>query len=172
MKAQALINAIKKPSRKALFAIAAAFAVTGATGAAALLAPSDLGLGRIVSAATAQITNPTTVNDDVAQLPFDRVAQAPTTDETAPASTETAAAPEAAPAGEAPIAQGPRASGPVARTSVSAPQGHMVPTAAPGVITQKQQAQTKFFTETKFVAKTKHIVRPRAVYVAAEHCNE
>ena len=63
-------------SRRVILGTAAVLAVTGATGAAAVLAPSDLGLSRLVPNVTAQLVSPETTND-VTQLPFDRIAQAP-----------------------------------------------------------------------------------------------
>lgn len=119
-------------SRRVILGTAAALAVTGATGAAAVLAPADLDFSRIVPAVTAQFIPTDTSTDIQSQLPFDRVAQAPITTPsttltdaptvTAPAPAPTAEAPAAptpvaqAPAARAPTVQDPAAGAPAART--------------------------------------------------------
>ena len=182
-------------SRRVILGTAVVLAVTGATGAAAVLAPSDLGLTRFVPAVTAQLVAPDTNDDVFAQLPFDRVAQAPietpsTTLTDAPTSAPFASAPAApAPVAQAPaarttkapgrVAQSPGARGPAVRDPAAqgpdaqAPDAQ-VPTAAPqgrAIMTSSPGVIVgKQQIQTKFVTPVKHIVRPRAVYV--EHCNE
>ncbi len=103
-------------SRRVILGTAVVLAVTGATGAAAVLAPSDLGLSRFVPNVTAQLIAPDTNNDVFAQLPFDQIAQAPIT---TPSTTLTDA-PTPAPIASAPAAPAPVAQAPAARTT-SAP---------------------------------------------------
>jgi hypothetical protein len=103
-------------SRRVILSTAAVLAVTGATGAAAVLAPSDLGLSRLVPNVTAQLVSPETTND-VTQLPFDRIAQAPIT--TPPTTLTDAPAFNAPAATPAPVAQAPSAPTPVAQTPVA-----------------------------------------------------
>ena len=91
-------------SRRLILGTAAVLAVTGATGAAAVLAPSDLGLSRLIPAVTAQTVTPSSNNDLLSQLPFDQVAQAPVT---SPSPTLTDAPAATAPATPAPVAQAP-----------------------------------------------------------------
>jgi hypothetical protein len=106
-------------SRRVILGTAAVLAVTGATGAAAVLAPANIDLSRIVPAVTAQFIT-TEANPDIqSQLPFDRVAQAPTTN---PSPTLTDAAPTAtaplpAPTASAPVAPAPVAQAPAARNT-------------------------------------------------------
>ena len=147
-------------SRKVILGTAAVLAVSGATGAAAVLAPSDLGLSRLIPAVTAQVVTPSTSNDITSQLPFDRVAQAPittpsTTLTDAPTgslptpSTSTPAAPapiaqapaSPAPAVRDPAAQAPVAQAPAARTPVARAPAPQAPTAQ-GPVAQTPVAQT------------------------------
>ena len=111
-------------SRKVILGTAAVLAVTGATGAAAVLAPSDLGLSRLVPNVTAQLVTPGTTND-VTQLPFDQIAQAPIT---TPSTTLTDAPAFNAPAATpAPVAQAPAAPAPVAQTPVARAPANRAP---------------------------------------------
>jgi len=146
-------------SRKVILGTAAVLAVSGATGAAAVLAPSDLGLSRILPAVTAQVFSPTTTNDVTPQLPFDRVtltpgandvtqpsfdrlAQAPVTNPPttltdAPAATPApvAQAPAARtpavqdPAARAPVAQAPVGQAPIAQAPIAQAPGGSAPVA-------------------------------------------
>jgi hypothetical protein len=107
-------------SRRLILGTAAVLAVTGATGAAAVLAPSDLGLSRLVPAVTAQLATPGS-NNDVSQLPFDQVAQAPIgTPSPTLTDAPTASTPAPAPTATAPTAPSPVAQAPATRTA-SAP---------------------------------------------------
>lgn len=132
-------SALAKPSRKVLLTTAAILATTGAVGAAALVAPANFELSRIVSIATAQTVSTVTDDPAPAALPFDRVAQAPTTsDQSTP--VPTAAAPEAAPAStpapqtvptteSVPTAQTPTApTPPVAQAPTPTPSSSTPPT--------------------------------------------
>ena len=111
-------------SRKVILGTAAVLAVTGATGAAAVLAPSDLGLSRLVPNVTAQLVTPGSTND-VTQLPFDQIAQAPiTTPSTTLTDAPTFNAPAATPA---PVAQVPAAPAPVAQTPVARAPANRAP---------------------------------------------
>ncbi len=115
-------------SRKVILGTAAVLAVTGATGAAAVLAPSDLGLSRLVPGVTAQLVTPETTND-VTQLPFDRIAQAPGPT-TTPSPTLTDAPAFSAPATTpAPVATAPTPPAPVARAPAPRPPSAQAPVA-------------------------------------------
>jgi hypothetical protein len=143
-------------SRRVILGTAAVLAVTGATGAAAVLAPADLDFSRIVPAVTAQFVTTDTNTDIQSQLPFDRVAQAPVTTPsttltdaptaTAPTPAPTAAAPAApaaptpvaqAPAARTPAVQDPAARAPAARTPVA-----QAPTAQPAPVAQAPVARS------------------------------
>jgi hypothetical protein len=100
-------------SRKVILGTAAVLAVSGATGAAAVLAPSDLGLSRFIPAVTAQVVTPAGNNDITSQLPFDRVAQAPiTTPSTTLTDAPTASLPSPSTSAPAPVAQAPASRSP------------------------------------------------------------
>jgi hypothetical protein len=163
-------------SRKLILGAAAVLAVTGATGAAAVLAPSELGLSRLIPAVTAQTVTPISNNDLLSQLPFDRVAQAPST---SPSPTLTDAPTARAPArvtrtasrapavrdpaaqtsiAQAPDAQGPVAQEPIAQTPIATPRGRMIVTSGPGVVVQQHP-------------QTRRVYRPRHVS-RYEHCDD
>jgi hypothetical protein len=153
-------------SRRVILGTAAVLAVTGATGAAAVLAPANLDLSRIVPAVTAQFVTTDTNTDLQSQLPFDRVAQAPITTpsptltDAAPTATAPTPAPTAsAPAAPAPVAQAPAArnpavqdpaarapvtrTNPAARTPVAqAPAAQPAPVGQPAPLAQAPVAQT------------------------------
>lgn len=191
-------SSLPRLSRKAVLGIAAALAVTGATGAAALLAPSNF--TDPLPAVSAQTVSPAATPDIMSQEPFDHLVQtatAPTTDaarapaappETTqqprptatatPTPRSTTAPPtdttsrridrqsQRAPLQRAAAPNAPLAEAPAADTTAAQPQGEMIPTAAPGVIeTKKRIGQTKFVAE-------KQIIRPRAVYIPVEICND
>jgi len=179
-------------SRKAILSTAVVLAVTGATGAAALLAPSDLGLSRLVPAVTAQTLTTGTNEDISAQTPFDRVAQAPTSETT---DTPAASTPEATPfattpsplaplarapaarapinrgpAAQAPVTRGPIASGPVAQAPIARTAVAQTPIAAP-------QGRVIMTSSPGVIVRKQHvqakpIYRPRSIYVSPEFCAE
>ncbi len=181
-------------SRKAVLGIAAALAVTGATGAAALLAPANIN-NFLPSVSAQTLTTPTP--DIMSQEPFDRLVQSapapdaaqqplPTTTAFAPPSTQasppaqdvrpnnrfvrraSSPAPTQSPA--APQTQAfdtPVAQAPAGAPQNGEPQGQMIPTAGPGLVpTSKRVAQTPIVTPVK------QIVRTRAVHVHTPYCND
>jgi hypothetical protein len=186
-------SSLPRLSRKAVLGIAAALAVTGATGAAALLAPSNV--SDVIPRVSAQslATNPTP--DIMSQEPFDRVVQVantPTTDSpTAPTS-----APEAAQQPLPPVAATPRATetsprapgarrfarsttrapidppaapiaqAPAADTEIAKPEGQMIPTAGPGIL-----KETTRFAQTP-ITPAKQIIRKRVVHVHTPYCSD
>jgi hypothetical protein len=146
-------------SRRVILGTAAVLAVTGATGAAAVLAPTDLDFSRIVPAVTAQFVTTDTNTDIQSQLPFDRVAQAPITTPsptstdaaptaTAPTPAPTAAAPAAptpvaqAPAARTPAVQDPAARAPAARTPVAQAPVAQAPAARTAPVAQAPVSQS------------------------------
>jgi hypothetical protein len=127
-------------SRRLILGTAAVLAVTGATGAAAVLAPSDLGLSRLIPAVTAQTFTPTSNNDLLSQLPFDRVAQAPDTTPS-PTLTDAPTASTPAPTASAPSAPAPLARAPATRTASAPPPATRTPASrAPAVRDPAAQA--------------------------------
>lgn len=189
----------KRLSRKAILGIAAALAVTGATGAAALLAPGNI--SQILPAVSAQTVG-STPTDVAANEPFDRVERTPTIPpgEAAPAGapevtqqsapTRTAAAPQAtettppdtaARQFDRPISRAPataptrQSTGPAAPRNVAQAPAAEAPTAAPEGRMIPTAAPGVISTkqrvaQTKIVAPVKQIVRPRAVYIPVEIC--
>lgn len=179
-------------SRKVILGTAAVLAVTGATGAAAVLAPSDLGLSRIVPNVTAQFVTPGTSNDVVSQLPFDRVAQAPIT---TPSTTLTdappaaaPAAPQSAPIASAPATPAPLAQAPAARTPTVSDPAAQAPVAqapvgrapvaqtpigqTPVAVPQGRQIMT---SSPGVIVRQTHVqerpvYRPRIVYRTDDYC--
>jgi hypothetical protein len=185
-------------SRRVILGTAAVLAVTGATGAAAVLAPADLGLSRLIPNVTAQFVTPDAIND-LTQLPFDRVAQAPiatpsTTLTDAPAFNAPAPAPVAtAPAAPAPVAQAPGARAPSVRTPIAqapatrgravrdpasqapiaqAPVGQVPVAQTPIATPQGRQIMT---SSPGVIVRQQHVqpravYRPRVVYSYDEYC--
>jgi len=181
-------------SRRLILGTAAVLAVTGATGAAAVLAPSDLGLSRLIPAVTAQTVTPSSNNDLLSQLPFDQVAQAPVT---TPSPTLTDAPTATAPATPAPVAQAPAtrtasAPPPVNRTTATRTRTVRDPAAqAPGgqapfgqgPVAQSPIPQTPIAApQGRMVVtsgpgvvvqqhtQTRRVYRPRAVYRTDDYC--
>ena len=176
-------------SRKVILGTAAVLAVTGATGAAAVLAPSDLGLSRLVPNVTAQLVAPNTDTDVVAQLPFDRVAQAPiTTPSTTLTDAPTATAPAApqaapiasapaplaqAPAARAPAVRDPAAQAPLAQAPVGRAPVAQTPIGQPPVaVPQGRQIMT---SSPGVIVRQTHVetrpaFRPRIVYRTDDYC--
>jgi cytoskeletal protein RodZ len=111
---------LNRLSRRALLGTAAVLAFTGAAGAAALLAPGDLGFSRLVPAVSAQAITPRASND-ISELPFDRVAQAPVSAPQSSNDTPSTTEPQAAPA---PVAPGfERRAEPTSSTQRQTPAG-------------------------------------------------